>query len=256
MTWWDGRMIAFDVESTGVDPEEARIVTAAIALVGGGKPTETSTWLADPGIEIPEEAAAVHGITTEKAQAEGRPAADVVREVATAIAVAGARGAPLVIFNARYDLTVLDRECRRHGVPPVTERQFDLRVVDPLVIDKWVDRYRKGSRKLQAICEHYAAELDGAHDAASDAVAAARLAWRIGRGAEVIRKVWNAEMGREKAALVSEWSRVRANIDALHWAQSRWAADQAVGLAEHFRKEGKFEEADSVRVEWPLIPVD
>jgi DNA polymerase III epsilon subunit-like protein len=71
VTWWNGRMAAFDLETTAANPEEARIVAAAVVLVGAGAETDSTTWLADPGIEIPEEAAEVHGITTERAQAEG-----------------------------------------------------------------------------------------------------------------------------------------------------------------------------------------
>lgn len=256
MTWWNGRMVAFDLETTAPDPEDALIVTAAIALVGGGQPTETSTWLADPGVEIPDEAAEVHGITTEQARADGRPVADVVREVATALAVAGARGAPIIVFNGRYDFTVLDRECRRHGVPPITERQFELRVIDPLVIDKHLDRYRKGSRKLDAICEHYGATLDGAHDASYDALAAARLAWVLGCKGRIIRQAWKPEMYAERAQLAAEWDHVRADLDRLHAAQGRWAREQALGLAEHFHTQGKHEDAESVRVEWPVIPLE
>jgi DNA polymerase-3 subunit epsilon len=178
----------------------------------------------------------------------------VVREVVTALAVAGARGAPLVVFNARYDLTVLDRECRRYGLPPLQERQFELLVIDPLVIDKWLDRYRKGSRKLEAICAHYGAVLGEAHDADFDALAAARLAWCIGAKGQVVRKVWNAEMGRELAGLKREWEAARGDLARLHRAQRVWAAEQAMGLAQYFREQGQHEDAEGVRTEWPLIP--
>ena len=70
-------------------------------------------WLADPGVEIPEQASAVHGITTERARTEGRPAADVVAEIIAAIRAVFARGVPLVVYNAPYDLTLLD--ARRVG---------------------------------------------------------------------------------------------------------------------------------------------
>jgi DNA polymerase-3 subunit epsilon len=65
-------------------------------------------------------------------------------------------------------------------LPPLQERQFELLVVDPLVIDKWLDRYRKGSRKLEAICAHYGAVLDEAHDADFDA--------HRGRAARVVHR--------------------------------------------------------------------
>lgn len=260
MGWWTERMVGFDLETTSPEPEEARIVSAAVAICGGGQPTEMRTWLADPGVPIPDEAAEVHGITTERARAEGRPVAEVVREVVAALD-AVCVPAPLVVFNARYDLTVLDRELRRHTEDGSLDDLMPLRVIDPLVIDKWLDRYRKGSRKLEAICSHYGATLDAAHDADSDAVAAARAAWVLGAKGVVTRKVWNEEMGREKAALVREWEGVRFDLDLLTAAQVGWAREQAVGLAEYFREQrAKGEEEtgdpDGVRVEWPVIPFE
>jgi len=249
--WHDGPLVAFDLETTSPNPEEARIVTAALAVCGMGLETDTRTWLADPGIEIPDEAAAIHGITTEKAKADGLPAAEVVRDVVTQLAVALAYGPPLIIFNARYDLTVLDRECRRYGVPPLQERQFDLRVIDPLVIDKHLHRYRKGSRKLDAQATHYGATLDGAHDASFDALCAARVAWCIGKRGEVIRRVRGRDEAVEKARLTKEWETVRHDLDRLHAAQVRWAAAQAASLEDYFRQQGK---PERVERDWPVIP--
>lgn len=252
-SWWQGRIVSLDLETTGVDVEKDRIVTAAVALCGGGLATDKLSLLADPGVEIPESASAVHGVTTERARAEGLPAADVVGVIVDVLA--RAQGLPLAIFNARFDLTLLDREARRHGVVPLAERRV-VHVIDPLVIDKHLDRYRKGSRKLEAICEHYGASLDGAHDAAHDAVAAARLAYALGHRGQVVRRVRGAHDGREKAMLVRQWEAVRGDLDLLHGAQVEWAADQAVGLADHFRGKGQDEDAAGVRTEWPLVPFE
>lgn len=243
----DQRFAAFDLETTSADPEEARIVTAAIAFVGGGLRTDPHDWLADPGVTIPPEAVEVHGIDTLRAQADGRPAAEVIREVRDMLAL---HDGPLVAFNARYDLTVLDRECRRHGIDPLDPAA--LSVIDPLVIDKWLDRYRPGSRKLDAMCEHYKARLDGAHDAAADAIAAARCAWRILQ-AHVVRRVRNEREHRELEALCDEWDRARVSIHALHDAQATWAHDQAVSLAEYFAEKG---EPQDVATAWPVIPYE
>jgi DNA polymerase III epsilon subunit-like protein len=248
--WWDRRLIAFDLETTAADPEQARIVTAAIVVAGGGLTTETFTALADPGVEVPDEAAAIHGVTTERARAEGRLADDVLDAV---IAILSAHStAPLVIYNARYDLTVLDRECRRHGRAPYAPR----RVIDPLVIDKHLDRYRRGSRKLEAVCGHYGATLAGAHDAGHDAIAAARVAWCIGKRGSVVRRARNDVERADLAALEAEWSAVHKDLDALHAAQIRWAAEQADGLAGYFRSRGDIETAAGVRREWPVVPFD
>jgi DNA polymerase-3 subunit epsilon len=260
-SWWEGPMVGFDLETTSPDPETARIVTAALVVIDGGVLVEHRDWLADPGVVIPEEAAAIHGVTTERARAEGCPIADVVADVANALRDRPA-GAPLVAFNARYDLTVLDRELRRHlGVSlPValapTAGVAYLNVIDPLVIDKWLDRFRPGSRKLDAICAHYRARLDDAHEAHADALAAVRCAYAIGLRGDVVRSIrqWKRwEDRRELEQLREQWETVRYDLGLLHAAQERWAYDQAVGLAQHFREAGK-PGADDVRTEWPLIP--
>jgi DNA polymerase III subunit epsilon len=227
MNWWEGPLVAFDIETTGLDVEEARIVTATIAAVGGGAATEVVTLMADPGIPIPEEASAVHGITTERARAEGRPARDVVM---AALSLLGAfpDTYPVVAYNARFDFTVLDREAARHDVAMWEPRP----VIDPLVLDKHLDPYRKGSRRLEAVCEHYRCRLDGAHDSAHDALAAARVAYRIGQ---------TTELGYMTAP-------------GLHDAQIKWAAEQARSLRNYFRQQGKAKAAMSVREEWPVVP--
>ncbi|MFP8960001.1 exonuclease domain-containing protein [Streptomyces nanhaiensis] len=238
MTGWHlGRLCGFDLETTGVDVETDRIVTACVVQVGGGHGTETLTWLADPGIDIPEGAAKVHGITTERARAEGQPAAKVVQDVVYALADAVFNGLPIVAMNASYDLTMLDREARRHGIKPLTDAVGDrLRVVDPRVLDKRIDRYRRGSRTLTALCEHYKVALDGAHDAAADAIAACRVAWRIAQQEPVIGE---------------------ATLGFLHDKQVQWAAEQAEGLAAYFRRTpGKEHQADGVRGDWPLVPFE
>jgi DNA polymerase-3 subunit epsilon len=230
-------MCAFDLESTGVDPETARIVTACVVQVGGGQPPQPATWVADPGVEIPEEAAKIHGYSTERARAEGRPIVEVVEEITAALGQVLAYGIPIVAMNARYDLTVLDRECRRHGVETLLDRYIDdviWPVIDPFVIDKAVDRYRRGKRTLTALCEHYQVKLDGAHDSAADAIAAARVAWRLGATRP------------ELAAM---------DIEALHHAQIEWARVQAEGLREYFAKTpGKEHLAETVHANWPLVP--
>ena len=234
MTWYLNRLAGFDLETTGVDVETDRIVTACVVQCGGKQPTQSFNWMADPGIEIPEGAARVHGITTERARAEGRPAAEVVEQLVAALAECVLAGQPIVAMNASFDLTILDREARRHGVQPLTNMVGrDLRVIDPRVLDKQVSR-RKGSRTLSDLCEHYSVKLDGAHSADADAIAACRVAWRLGSTVPQLGEM---------------------SIDDLHQAQIKWAEAQGRSLAAYFRRTpGKEAWADGVRTEWPLIP--
>src|SRR5690606_40999666 len=78
------RLLAFDLETTGPDPRTAHIVSSALIAIDGADKKERN-WLADPGIEIPEGATAVHGITTAYARENGRPHAEVVTETVAAI---------------------------------------------------------------------------------------------------------------------------------------------------------------------------
>ncbi|EGJ73985.1 putative DNA polymerase III subunit epsilon [Streptomyces sp. Tu6071] len=183
MTWYEGPLTGFDLETTGTDVEQDRIVTAAvIRLDSSGAVAHTRTWLLDPGVEIPAEATAIHGIPTARARADGAPARGAVAEITEALAAELRVGTPLVVMNARYDLSLLDRECRRHGVPALAELlgAEPAPVIDPLVLDKHADRYRRGSRVLAALCAHYDVRLDTAHDARSDALAATLLARSLG----------------------------------------------------------------------------
>ncbi|MFE5771411.1 3'-5' exonuclease [Streptomyces sp. NPDC056485] len=235
MTWHTGRLTGFDLETTGVDVEEDRVVTACVVHCGGGEDTQSRMWLADPGVEIPEGAAKVHGINTEQARAEGAPAATVVAEIVTELAEAVNGGQPLVIMNAAYDLTLLDREARRHGITPLAELVGDrLLVLDPRVLDKQVDKFRRGGRKLEDLCRTYRVALDGAHSADADALAACRVVWRMGQSFPDMTRATPAE---------------------LHALQTGWAREQAESLASYFRRTpGKESWADGVRTEWPLIP--
>lgn len=232
---WHHRMCGFDTETNHRDPEQARIVSACLAHVGGGQDTQADNWLSDvDGEGIPAEAAAIHGITTEKAHAEGQPAATVTQEIAAHLQLTVMDGVPVIAMNARYDFTVLDRECRRFGVPPLSAA--GLFVVDPLVLDKHVDQYRRGSRTLTALCKHYDVRLNAAHTADADAIAACRVAWRI------------ADSYPEIAAL---------SLPDLHHAQIEWAREQAESLADYFaRTPGKEHQAAGVRGDWPLIPFE
>lgn len=232
MSWHTGRLAAFDTETTGIACERDRIVTAAVSIVGGGLPAESHAWLLDPGVEIPAAATAVHGITTARARAEGQAPATAIDEIVSVLADQLRQGIPVIAFNARFDLTCLDREARRHGVPTLLERvggPSGLIVVDPFVLDKQFDRFRKGKRTLGHVCAHYRVPLDEAHAANADALAAARVAWRLGQAFPELRD---------------------ADLRTLHGQQIGWAAEQAASLELYFRQQGR---AEHVEREWPIV---
>ncbi|KOT41309.1 hypothetical protein ADK41_10465 [Streptomyces caelestis] len=75
MGWHREPLIGFEPETTGTDPHGTRIVTGAVSEVGAGEAVGRREWPAGPGVPIPEDAVAVHGVGDERATAEGGPAA-------------------------------------------------------------------------------------------------------------------------------------------------------------------------------------
>jgi len=215
---WAENLAVLDTETTGVNPAHARIVSCTIALLNGsGDVTERYDWLLDPGIEIPEAAALVHGISTAVARSSGVNAAVGVEQILAQLASVVERGFPVVVYNAPYDLTLLRAEAVRHGLPWLGDPAgaSELAVIDPLIIDKQVDRYRKGKRTLELVADYYGVALDGAHDAGEDAIAAGRVAQAIAR---------------------KHGDSLPQDVLELHRAQVAWAAAQAESFQEYMRR--------------------
>ena len=166
-------------------------------------------------MEIPEAASAVHGVTTERVRAEGRPVTEVLAEVSDLLVTAMAAGTPVVAFNASYDLTLMESELARHGLPTIRERlnREPGPIADPLVLDRAVDRYRRGKRRLGDLCEVYGIQLDEAlHSADVDvaatldvleALAALDLCVSAGVAAQLV--AFQARAHRTWAESFNEW---------------------------------------------------
>ncbi len=228
MSSWADRLGVFDLETTGVDVETARVVTACIAVLDAeGRVVQRWDWIADPGVEIPEAAAAVHGITTERARAEGRASELVIAEITQTLRTLFGLGVPVVVYNAPYDLSLLDRECRRNELEPLDD---PAPVVDPLVLDKQVDTYRKGKRTLEVAAAHYGVPLDDAHDAGADAIAAGRVA---------------------QALAVAYPGELDVPIADLHGRQEIWYAEQARRFQDYIRRR-KGDESFTASTAWPI----
>ncbi|MDR1295563.1 MAG: DNA polymerase III subunit epsilon [Bifidobacteriaceae bacterium] len=162
-------VLGFDTETTGVAVAHDRIVTAALVWRDADATVRERTWLVRPDIDIPARATAIHGITTEHARTHGQDRATALEEIAAAIAADGDR--PLVAFNAPFDLGILEAELRRTGLATLAERLGRPigPVLDPLVIDRGIWRFRRGKRTLVAVADAYGASTVGEfHDALGD----------------------------------------------------------------------------------------
>lgn len=172
-------LAALDAETTGRDPAADRLVElAAVKFHPDGGEPETFHHRLDPGVPIPAEATAVHGITD--ADVAGCPA---FAEIADDL-LAFLSGADLAGFNAKaFDLPLLAAELRRCG------RELDLRgvcVLDPLQ----VFRDREPRDLAAAVRLYLGREHEDAHSAVSDATAAAAvLDAQVGYYADLPRSV-------------------------------------------------------------------
>lgn len=248
-------LVSVDTETTDKDPEQARVIDIAAAYVTPGQPLDLRQSYVNPGVPVPAESTEVHGLTDEFIQREGKPAVEVLDLFLGEIAAAMRAGAVLVIQNARYDATVLDREAGRMGIPSLSDRLGGrvAPVVDPIVLDKRLIKFRsrvsekQGARVLKTLTQIYGVGWDDeqAHGAAYDAVVTARVLWKMAGWCALPRP----QLLKKQTCGSAAWKKVRAE-DAdwfervadmspgeLHEAQVGWAAEQADGLAEHWRSQ-------------------
>ena len=167
MRWTDGPLLGFDTETTSADPMEAIPVSYGFALRRDATRISRMGGLINPGVPIPPEASAVNGITDEMVKRSGTPLDEAMEFVKEKLSWAATEQVPVAGMNLVYDFTIV------HRMVALSDELLPL-ILDVFVLDKQVDRFRKGSRKLGAMAEHYGVVLPegmAAHDAASDAVA-------------------------------------------------------------------------------------
>ncbi len=164
--------IAFDTETTGIDVATERIVTAAAVTFTAGHPLDATSWMLSVDVEIPESAAAVHGVTTEMSRASGVDQREGLASIRAHLVDAGL---PIVCFKSDFDIPILDANLIRFGLEPLPA---DLSVC-AFVIDKQFNKYVRGKaqRRLQPTAARYGIELsdDEWHGAEADAIAAGRI---------------------------------------------------------------------------------
>lgn len=156
------RIVAFDLETTGLDVEQDRIVEFAF-IVLDIELEELDRWseLVDPGGPIPEEASQVHGITRE--DVDGAPRFPQLAPLVQAIV----DDAVLMAYNHEFDRAFLHHELVRAGGYGIPE---DAPCIDPMVHFK--RHHPDTSNRLEHAVQHYLdTTLDGAHRAVHDTAA-------------------------------------------------------------------------------------
>lgn len=226
MTWTRSPLMALDIESTGIDVESARIVTCCFGMsveVGRWLPL---SWLINPGVPIPPEATAVHGITDEMVKS-GRDPKRALAVIKDHLEVAAADEVPIVGHGLVYDLTVIDRELHRHLGVSLPD---GLICLDTLVLFRRFD-FTTGGRTLSQLAARNGITFP-AHDAEADALASLRLLHILAADNDLLPHVEPA---------------------TLHELQKGWHAAQT--LAAHYKRRANGQGNDTLPdTHWPIIP--
>jgi len=159
-----GRPLAFiDVETTGLNPYSDRIVELSILKIHPEGVEEYHSRRINPGIPIPPETTAVHGITDEDVASKPKfgQYAKGVRSFLEGCDIAG--------FNViKFDLPFLEAEFARAGV------EFSRR--GRYLVDSQAIYHQRDPRNLEAAYQKYCGrEMENAHSAEEDAKAAAEV---------------------------------------------------------------------------------
>jgi DNA polymerase-3 subunit epsilon len=176
--WTELPLVILDTETTGLDPATDRIVEIAAVLLRPDGTHSSLSSLLNPGMRIPAEASAIHGIHD----------ANVVDAPRFQDVWPGIRplldGAIVCAYNAPFDREFIRAEAVR-SLPEPRDIPRTMRGpwLDPLVWVRELDRYVKGAgrHKLAATCERWLVQMGPAHQAASDAEAAGRLMLAMAR---------------------------------------------------------------------------
>ena len=149
----------FDLETTGVQVAKDRIVEISILKVNPDASRESKTWLVNPGMPIPPETSAIHGITDEKVKD-----APTFKEIASKVMDMIA-GTDLGGFNSnRFDVPLLAEELLRAG--------FDFDLSKFKLVDAQTIFHKMEPRNLTAAYQFYCKkELVNAHSAEADVLA-------------------------------------------------------------------------------------
>lgn len=143
------REIVLDTETTGLKPEQGHrlIEICAMEILNGKKTGEIFHKFINPQREVPYEAFAIHGISTEFLM--DKPLfSQIANEFVEFI-----KGAKLVIHNAKFDVGFLNYELKKHSHQLI---DFD-NVVDTLILAR--KKFPGSPASLDALCKRFKISL-------------------------------------------------------------------------------------------------
>ena len=177
MEWKKGRMLCVDTETTGLTPPEDKIVEIGAVLYREKQVLQKECWLVNPGIPIPPEATAVHGITN--ASTDGAPA---FPQIAAEFLKLVCEAEVLVGYNWPFDASFFQAELEGAWTDSIEGTP----IIDPLVVIRFdnVGKYWKGSgrHQLERVADRFGIKAKGdIHRASTDCILTLRVLDKVMR---------------------------------------------------------------------------
>ena len=161
-----GRFIAFDTETTGLDPDKDCIVELGAVVFEHGAPTETFQSYVNPEVIIPEEVSALNHITNEMLQAA--PTEKIIYPEFMRFLGAAAKGETMICGHvAAFDLSFLCKTLNRIGIAA------NFCFVDTRQLATLIPELTHHS--LAAVAEYYQVPHEHAHQAKEDALTSGQI---------------------------------------------------------------------------------
>ncbi|HRH00838.1 MAG TPA: 3'-5' exonuclease [Polyangiaceae bacterium] len=190
--WLDVPIAMLDVETTGRDSGQDRVIELGIVVGRAGEVVVKYNWMINPGRAIAPDAQEVHGISDADV-ANAPPFEAIAHEVRRAL-----EGCVPAAYNAPFDRAFLHAEFARvaagaaaggdggvGGVGPLAPAlRREVEWLDPLVWARELQSDQR-SRTLVDVAARLGVKLENAHRASDDAEAALHVLYRLGRDARV-----------------------------------------------------------------------
>ncbi len=167
----DVEYVAVDLETTGLSARRDQILSIGwVQLADNRIRLDTARHrLVRVNGDIPADSAVIHKITDDEA-AGGLALSTALPEL-----LADLSGRVLIAHHARVELSFLGAACRRLWGKGLLVRTVDTQTVARRLLERRQIPFKPGDLRLHALCERYNLPRHGAHNALSDALAAAEL---------------------------------------------------------------------------------
>ena len=163
----DSTIVAFDLETTGFEPQKCEIIEIGAVKLVNGQITDRFQSFVDGGVSVPFHITKLTGIST--AMIAGAPS---TREALASFAEFCGDSC-LAAHNAPFDMGFLTTHGARFGMA------FDQPCADTLMLARHMLRDELPSRKLSSVCEYFDIDMGSHHRADDDAASCAQVLCKL-----------------------------------------------------------------------------